>query len=358
MGHNVERNLKKYDVILVAGEGKSSYKVCHQHKAFLRLGGKCVVNHVLTALQQVFRIAQIHVVGPREKLLRHMAEDGINMATPKKIRVFEQRKNLYENIWHTFLDTLPESVEEAELENSIFRDRAILVVPCDSPLMTPHEVEYFIAQADMENYDHVLGLTPEKSMEPFYPKGDQPGIQMAYLHLRENRYRINNLHLVKPIRIKNRHYIQQMYNYRYQRNLKNVLLFGRAIIGKDKRNRYRYYIALLLGLLFSWMKLRPLADFCRAWVPQQGLEDCISNIMGTRFKGLEVPFPGAALDIDNARDFEVMKLQLHTWQKHIKNMDPCYPIPSTHNTRPSTPVTTPDATGSVPVSKIDTGTLP
>jgi len=35
---------KKYDVILLAGEGESSYKVYHQHKAFLEIKGKCIIN--------------------------------------------------------------------------------------------------------------------------------------------------------------------------------------------------------------------------------------------------------------------------------------------------------------------------
>ena len=30
----------KYDAILLAGEGESSYKVLHQHKAFLRINNK------------------------------------------------------------------------------------------------------------------------------------------------------------------------------------------------------------------------------------------------------------------------------------------------------------------------------
>ena len=41
---------EKYDAILVAGEGESSYKVYHQHKAFLEIKGKCIINYVIEAL--------------------------------------------------------------------------------------------------------------------------------------------------------------------------------------------------------------------------------------------------------------------------------------------------------------------
>ena len=59
---------KKYDVILVAGEGKSSYKVYHQNKAFLTLQGKCVILYVIQALQQVKSIGDIYIVGLKDKL--------------------------------------------------------------------------------------------------------------------------------------------------------------------------------------------------------------------------------------------------------------------------------------------------
>ncbi|TDJ50856.1 MAG: hypothetical protein E2O44_03210 [Nitrospina sp.] len=318
---------KKYDAILVAGEGKNSYKVSHQHKAFLRVEGQSMVSYVLRALQQVDSIQNIYVVGPKIQLMRHLAEDRIDLQAPKTITILEQRENLFENVWHTFLLTLPEPIAADQLETSPYRNRAVLVVPCDAPLITPHEIEYFIQNCDMENHDHVLGLTPETALRPFYPGPGQPGIKMAYLHLKENIYRINNLHLVKPLQMKNRHYIQQMYQYRYQRNLINVGRFALKLIGKDKRNRFGYYLGLLLGLMFSRLKLDGLVDFFRSWVPKKGLEECISNIMQTRFVGLEVPFPGAALDVDNSKDYETLKLRFQEWRNTLRQLETQHPLP-------------------------------
>jgi len=318
---------KKYDAILVAGEGKDSYKVYHQHKAFLRVEGQSMVSYVLRALQQVDSVQNIYVVGPRNQLLLHLAEDRIDLKAPKRITVLEQRQNLFENVWHTFLLTLPESIEASQLETSQYKDRAVLVVPCDAPLITPHEIEYFIQNCDMENHDHVLGLTPEQALRPFYPSPGHPGIKMAYLHLKENNYRINNLHLVKPVQMKNRHYIQQMYQFRYQRNLINVFRFALELIGKDKINQFGYYIGLMLGLMFSRLKLDGLVDFFRSWVPKKGLEQCISNIMKTRFVGMEVPFPGAALDVDNTKDYETLKLRFQEWRNTLRQINTQHPLP-------------------------------
>lgn len=327
--------IQQYDALLVAGEGKDSYKVFHQHKAFLPIEGKCVITHVIEALQGAESVRSITITGPRDALLKHLEADGINRMSPKPIKVLEQKRNLYENVWYSFLHTLPEEVPEDELENSPYRDRAVLVVPCDSPLITSHEIDYFIQNCDVANNDFLLGLTPEESLRPFYPEPGKPGVQMAYLHLKERRYRISNLHLVKPIRIRNRHYIQQMYQYRYQRNFKNVVLFGREIIGKDKKSRYRYYVGLLLGLFFSWMNFKPLVRFFRSWVPKQGLEECISNIMDTRFVGLESPLPGAALDIDNADDYEAIKLRFNDWKAYLHRLSDLYPVPLTQQSKAS-----------------------
>ncbi len=321
--------LKQYDALLVAGEGKNSYKVYHRHKAFLQIEGKCVISYVIEALQGADSVRNITIIGPREEILKHLDEDRIHSAGPKPIQVLEQKRNLFENVWTGFLNTLPEEVPENELENSPYRDRAVLVVPCDSPLITPHEIDYFVQNCDLENYDQILGLTPEENLRPFYPEPGKPGVKMAYLHLREHRYRINNLHLVKPIRIGNRHYVHQMYHYRYQRNFKNVILFGWEIIGKDKKSRYRYYIGLLLGLFFSWLNIKPLVRWSRSWVPKQGLEECISNIMDTRFMGLESPLPGAALDIDNAQDYEAIKLRFKEWRDYLNRLADLYPLPAT-----------------------------
>jgi molybdopterin-guanine dinucleotide biosynthesis protein A len=355
---NVTMKLKQYDALLVAGEGKDSYKVYHQHKAFLPIEGKRVISYVIEALQKAKTVRSITITGQREALLKHIEENSINCTSPKPIQVLEQKRNLYENVWHSFLHTLPEPMAEHELERSPYKDRAVLVVPCDSPLITPHEIDYFIQNCDLDNYDHILGLTPEESLIPFYPEKGKPGIQMAYLHIKEHRYRINNLHMVKPVQIGNRHYIQQMYHYRYQRNFKNVIRFGWEVFGKDRKNRYRYYVGLLLGLFFSWLNVKPLVRFFRSWVPKQGLEECISSIMKTRFVGLESPLPGATLDIDNAQDYESIKLRFKEWRDYLNRLSDLYPLPVTRRkTVPWAIKTSPSKTSpGISVPRVDAGT--
>jgi len=304
---------KKYDVILVAGEGKTSYKVYHQNKAFLTLQGKCVILYVIEALQQVKSIGDIYIVGLKDKLDQVLHSSRLNLEFPKRIHVVEQKSNLYENVWQTFLQSQQVEVSNSEKQ----RDKAVLIVPCDAPLITPQEVEYFISHADMNRYDHVLGLVSREKLQHFYPIENKPGIKMAYLHIQENSFRINNLHMVKPLRIENREYIQKMYQYRYQRNFKNLVLFGLSVFGKDKAKHYKNYIGLQLCLFFGGLGLEFMVNYFRKLNPKKELEATISTIMKTRFSALEVPFPGAALDIDNAKDYEAMKTRFDEWRKFL-----------------------------------------
>jgi len=327
---------KQYDAVVVAGEGPNSYQVLRKHKAFLEIGNRFFVTHVLEALRQARSVRNIYVVGPRQALLDHLARNGVDPAGSKPIIVLEQQQTLYENVWHAFKTSLPEPVPDSHMENSVHKDKAVLVVPCDSPMVTPHEIDYFTAHADMEHYDYVLGLTPEKAMKPFYPRKGHPGIKMAYLHLKEDKYRINNLHLVKPAQIGNRHYIQIMYRYRYQRDIKNVVRFGIELFKKDRYHGYRFYICLLVCLMAARLKWNRLADRVRQWVPKRHLETWVSQGLRTRFYGLVTPFPGATLDIDNNRDFEVLKLRWHDWKHYLNGLVERYPLPEEFSAQAAT----------------------
>jgi hypothetical protein len=142
---------------------------------------------------------------------------------------------------------------------------------------------------------------------------------MAYLHLKENNYRINNLHLVKPLRIANRQYVQKMYQYRYQRDFKKIILFGRNLLGKIKLRYYRCYIGLQLCQLFSSIGWNFPVKYFRKWTAKQDMESCISSLLDTRFKGLEVPYPGAALDIDRDSDYEAIKSRYDEWHNFLNS---------------------------------------
>jgi len=309
-----------YDAVLVAGEGADSHRVCNQHKALLKIKGKFVIQYVIETLQQVPAIGNIHVAGPRDKLSAAFKTGGINTITPKKITIVQQKSNLFENAWHAFLTSLPGYRQGHRSDLTPFKERAVLIVPCDAPLITPHEVTHFIDHCDMNNYDYIAGLTPEQSMTHFYPRADRPGIKMAYMHMREKNYRINNLHMVRPIKVIQRKHINTMYAFRYQKNVLNAILLGLYLMGKEQPKSLQYLTGLQLAMLSRRLRFNKLKNFFSRWTPKEDLEKAISGLMDTRFQGLETPFPGATLDIDNDKDFHTIEIMFDRWRDYLAGL--------------------------------------
>jgi molybdopterin-guanine dinucleotide biosynthesis protein A len=313
--------LMKYDAILVAGENKDSHNVCNQYKALLKLDDRYCIQYVIEALQKTSTIGDIYIVGPKKRLMSALIKTRINFNQPKKIHILEQKSNLLENIWHAFLESLPPLKDRKDAEIAAFVNKAVLVVPCDSPLITTHEVEHFIANCDLERHDYVLGLTPEKSMQYFYPTDQRPGIKMAYLHLREKNYRINNLHMVRPARVEHRIHINKMYEYRYQKQVFNMILLAIYLLRFQKLKNFSLLLGLQLSLLSAKFGLPRITAIFKRWVPRKDLEKAISHILNTRFASQEIQLPGAALDIDNDENYETLKSEFKRWRLHLADLN-------------------------------------
>ena len=74
----------------------------------------------------------------------------------------------------------------------------------------------------------------------------EPGIQMAAFNLREGRFRQSNLHLVKPARVVNRHYIEEMYRNRFQRELGSVVALAWRLLTSERGGLGLLYYYLLM----------------------------------------------------------------------------------------------------------------
>ncbi|MEN8243462.1 MAG: nucleotidyltransferase family protein [Thermodesulfobacteriota bacterium] len=312
----------RYDAVLVAGEGEDSHSVLRQHKAFLKIKDKFVIQYVIETLQQVPAIGDIYVAGPVAKLKSAFEEAGLDLSTPKKIHLVQQKSNLFENAWHAFLSSLPGYDEVPVPDLFEHREKAVLVVACDAPLITPREVIHFIDHCDLEQYDFLVGLTPEERMTHFYPKNGQPGMKMAYLHMKEKNFRINNLQMVRPMKVIQRRNINTLYAFRYQKNIINAILLGIYLMGKEQPKSIQFFSGLQFAMISNRLGFPKLTRLFSSWTPKKELEKAISGLMNTRFAGLEVPFPGAALDIDNDTDFRTMGIMFDQWRDYLAKLTP------------------------------------
>ena len=96
--------------VLLAGDRGASRAVRGRSKAFLEVAGKPMVVHVLEALLHTPEVSEVFAVGDTVRLEKALAEFGclqLAASRGKPVQIVPQRNSLLENVWHSFLRTLP-----------------------------------------------------------------------------------------------------------------------------------------------------------------------------------------------------------------------------------------------------------
>jgi MobA-like NTP transferase domain len=306
------------DVIITAGDRHASRPVLGENKAFLPLAGVPVLHYVLSAVEQARCTARIFVVGNKARLERSLTTPNTPFRSTHPLVILEQGNTLYDNVWTAFLHTLPEYTPRTDwhsYEETSAVDKAVLVVPGDIPLATPFEIDAFVDACDLSRYDYCLGLTTEATLRAYYPQDGHPGIQMAYFTLRDLRVRQNNLHLVKPLRLGNRPYIQQMYDMRYQREWHNMVRLCWELWHTRDASLRMIWSFLCLHVARSVTKLgwERLFLFRPCFLDLPMVESHMSQLLRTRFTTVVTHYGGCTLDIDNVEHYEAIRVNFERW---------------------------------------------
>jgi hypothetical protein len=162
-----------------------------------------------------------------------------------------------------------------------------------------------------------VGITPEEVLSRFYPQKHRKGIRLMYFHTREGSYRQNNLHLVRPLRVVNRDYIQRVYDYRLQRQWGHIVRLLWEIFKTEEgtfSTLMQYILLHLSALLFRIPRCR-LYRIPATLLPKRSIEQNISRLLKTRFTSVETHFGGATLDIDTPEHYHVIKENFELWVK-------------------------------------------
>jgi 2-C-methyl-D-erythritol 4-phosphate cytidylyltransferase len=309
---------EKVTAIVVAGDKGKSHPVLGRNKAFLEVGGLPIVVRVILALQEAKSVSEIYVVGPKQRLEETFSAIDV---VKKPTHVYEQGFTLYENVWNTFLQTLP-SYREGRSLGDIARgpeaETVVLVIASDMPLLTPAEIDEFVSKCDMGAFDYVVGVTAEEDLKYYYPRDGRKGIHLAYMHFKEGNFRQNNMHMVRPLKIHNRHYIQTMYDLRYQKEFGNIFRLTWEILKREEGSwkALGYYFLLQLSLLFARLRLGFLRDAVRRVTHTDSVIRCISDLLKTRTGYAFTSLGGSALDVDKEREYEAIKARFSEWMRY------------------------------------------
>jgi len=305
------------DAVIVAGDGRAARKVFKKNKALLDVAGKPIISHIVEVLKDCPDIGNIVVVGPKDSFQEVIGGFDVHIAS--------QKRSLAENGWEGFLQTLPEYREKGELTQGIitkYLNKHVLFLSGDIPLISVEEVEEFLSRCDMDKYDYVAGITSEEILKLFGPRKGRPGIKMATFHTREGNFRQNNLHMVKPfILINSIDLVLKGYEYRYQKEFLNIIRTLTEIIklGPGKIGKTMFlYLLLQISAGFSALGMEPLARISCYPVRRERLEKLLSAILAAKVKIEETTVGGAALDVDNEKDFMVLSIMYKDWLNQIK----------------------------------------
>ena len=300
------------DCLILAGNRQNYREVSDKdNKAFLKINERTILHIIIDELRYVEEIDRLLLVGPKLQLDRHL-EDICVKGYPKPILVFEQKNDLVANILAVVEATCPDPP----------RDRYVLVLPSDIPLVTAEEIKEFIGLCDMDRYDYVGGLTTEPALSKFYPADDKLGVEMAYFYCEEDKYRINNLHMVRPSGIKKIQYVRKTYAIRYQKEFWNMLgvlkpLF--LLIFKIPGAPF-FYVGLQIARVFHQRGKLAWARRFQKLLKLSKLEYYISKVLDARFKMVVTTYGGSAIDVDNETDYFTICSRFPEWIERQKAM--------------------------------------
>lgn len=306
------------DAFVLAGDRGASHQISGTSKALLRLEGYPLFIHVLKVLDEVPEINRIYIIGPQKKMMEELERALPYTLFQKKIEVLEQRNNLIDNILTAYSHSLPGYEDGVDIHQLGHGDPPALFLPADIPLITSAEIREFISKSDMSRYDYCLGVTSEAVLARFYPKGDQPGIKMAYVYLRDQAFRLNNLHLARPLRVGAGRDIQNMYDHRYQKYIGNRVRIMLDILKRPGWLSVLKSYLLAQGAVFFAQANRPrLASIFRRPFTLPKVEREMSRFLGTRFKVVETTIGSAALDIDDEVSYRTISTRFREWRGYF-----------------------------------------
>jgi hypothetical protein len=303
--------------VVAAGDRGAARAIRGESKAYLCVGERPLVVDAVAVLQRVPEVSEVFVVGDAARLSKLLGDEALRRELVKPLTLVPQFRNLYENAWETYRRVLPgagpagrDPATPADAEQSV------LYLSADLPFATAQEISAFVRQSLATGVDYALGLVTEESMEGFYPEPGKPGIQMAYFNLAQGRFRQSNLHLVKPAKLGRRHYVEEMYRHRYQRELWHALAIAARLLTTRAGGLpvlFSFALMHVAGILdrAGW---RRLADRLRRRLDLGRIAGYCGRLLQTDFRFVVTEAGGCAVDVDNERDFDVAQLRLREWR--------------------------------------------
>ncbi len=321
------------DAIILGGtEGCPKLKIgnVEEHKQFLELGGKTIIEHVIDSALSCEDIRNVYVVTDPEKLIsvapRYMYQERLHI-TPDS-------GSLTNNVWHTFCSyVLPgagyavydhrkgtRSYHDHFLENNpSATDYEVVLLHSDAPFTSPEDISRFVAETS-DDVDYTIGLGEEGAFMMLEEEvGEElcvPSTKTALLPLDDTNVRWNNLVRGKPMKVSPEAWdvMQGIYERRYlldkeggerKRNWTGIVRMFWEYVNRHSERRPSIVKGFLRGVsCFAalYMAHKTGSAWPRLFLGKEDCERAAYQMSGKKLRGRlhigDVVHPG--LDIDNA----------------------------------------------------------
>jgi len=288
-----------------------------RNKAFLEIEGRPLVRHVVDALIGAREIGAIYVVGPREEL------EGVLRGCPNTVCVPQEGK-LLSNGW---AGVRAVEAGRADLSEEQVRERPMLLLSCDLPLITPGAVDDFVARAAAvdaasdEGNAMVVGIAEDEALAPFYGTPDRPGLRRPLVQMREGRFRLSNIYVTRPRKLEHSDFLQTSFSLRKAKDWHNVLKLVLSLFSQHG------------GWFAAWMTCRlqltamlrhgqgRLYRRLRRGNTFEKIEKGVSTVLGGPVRLAVSPYGGLSLDVDDEADFAILREHYREWMAVNEALD-------------------------------------
>lgn len=224
------------------------------HKALLPLHGKTMIAHVLSAIEATSDVGPLFVSIEKADLLSDLKHETC------------------------FLPT--ENGPSASIARAVHQTGTpLLVTTADHPLLESRWIDFIRAQADATACDLAIGVATRQTVER-----DVPNTKRTFVRLKDIEFSGCNLFLLRT-----------------QKALAVVELWQRL-----EQNRKRpFHLAKALGYAILW---RAVTGRLTSGV----LRDRVRKLTGANVRFVCLDDGRAAVDVDNARDFQLVQSLMHS----------------------------------------------
>ncbi len=292
------------DAIVLAGtHNDPSRWIEGRNKAFLEVGGRSLLQHVIDALLGAQSIADIFVVGPAEEL--RAASAG---AAPQ-VHLIEQQGDMGTNCWA--------GIDASDALRGGDRDpmRPVVIISCDLPIISATSIDDFVTRcadddrASVNPYALMVGLVDEAGLAPF----DTTGMARPFVEFAFARARLANIYVARPRQLSNQAFLQTGFGFRKAIHWRNVLGLALSVLSQDGGWQAAWMTLRLQATLLAARRGGPMYRFLRRWNTRDRVEVRTSRVLGGPVRLIVSPFGGLSLDVDNEEDFKILADRYNEW---------------------------------------------